>query len=250
MQDLTPRPLDAANPHPLTGRGNVTWLIDGAAPALVDAGIGRDSHLDQLVTALGDRPLQHIYVTHHHADHASGVPAIRQRWPQVLAWKFPDDTPGDWRPLADGDVVTAGDTQLHVLHTPGHAADHVCFWHPASRSLFGGDMVVLGTTIMIPASRGGSLRQYLQSLQRLAALEPARIYPGHGPIIDRPVDLIREYIEHRMLRDRQVRDCLARGLVTVDAIADRIYPGLAPALRGAAEETVRAHLQMIHDDDR
>ena len=65
---------------------------------------------------------------------------------------------------------------------------------------------------MIPAGRGGNLRDYLASLERLAALAPARIYPGHGPVIERPVELIGEYLEHRRMRDRQIVACLADGL--------------------------------------
>ena len=134
------------------------------------------------------------------------------------------------------------------MHTPGHAPDHVCFWNPETGDLFGGDMVIRGTTVMIPAGRGGSLRDYLASLERLASLAPARIYPGHGPIIDRPVELIREYQAHRRLREQQVIECLDDGLTDLDQIVARIYPDLAPPLRPAARATVEAHLQKLRDD--
>jgi glyoxylase-like metal-dependent hydrolase (beta-lactamase superfamily II) len=109
-------------------------------------------------------------------------------------------------------------------------------------------MVILGTTVMIPAGRGGDLRAYMASLDRLAALAPQRIYPGHGPIIDRPVELIAEYLKHRRLRERQVIACLADGLSSVDDIVARIYPDLAAPLRPAARATVEAHLQKLRDD--
>jgi glyoxylase-like metal-dependent hydrolase (beta-lactamase superfamily II) len=132
-----------------------------------------------------------------------------------------------------------------VVHTPGHAPDHICFWDEASREIYGGDMVVKGTTVMIPAGRGGNLRDYLASLDRLAALQPIRIFPGHGPIIDEPVALIREYIEHRRMRESQVKACLDAGIVDVDAMVSRIYPDLPAELRRAARLTIEAHLEKL-----
>lgn len=232
----------AGNPGPLTGSGNNTWLIDGGEPALVDAGIGEASHVDAIARALGDRPLRRVLVTHGHGDHASGIPALRARWPAIEA--------GRWPGLADGAIVRAGDVTLTVIHTPGHAPDHICFWDGERRELYAGDMVIEGSTVMIPAGRGGNLRDYLASLERLAALGPARVFPGHGPVIEEPVALIREYIEHRRTRDAQVQACLDAGIVDVGAIVARIYPGLAAELRPAARLTVEAHLEKLRDNKK
>jgi glyoxylase-like metal-dependent hydrolase (beta-lactamase superfamily II) len=130
----------------------------------------------------------------------------------------------------EGQRIRAGNDVLTVIHTPGHAADHVCFWNEASRELYAGDMLVLGSTVMIPAGAGGGLRAYIVSLERIAALAPARVFPGHGPVIDDPLALIAEYIDHRRLRHRQVAACLADGLHDADAIVTRVYPDLLPAL--------------------
>ena len=91
------------------------------------------------------------------------------------------------------------------------------------------------------------MRAYLSSLERLAALAPARVFPGHGPVIDRPVELIQQYIEHRLMRDAQVRECLAAGIEDSGAIVRRIYPDLAVELTAAARATVEAHIEMIRD---
>jgi len=241
--------IHARNPGPLTGDGNNTWLLDGDEPALVDAGIGAADHVDAVAGALRGRALARVLVTHHHADHASGVPALVARWPALEAAKFPLEGESGWRPLADGDTIDTGRASLVVLHTPGHAPDHVCFWDGTTGSLYAGDMVIAGTTVMIPAGRGGGLRAYLASLERLASLGPARICPAHGPVIDRPLDLIREYLEHRRLRERQVLDCLARGTADPDAIVATIYGSLTPAIFRAARQTVEAHLEKIREDD-
>ena len=82
------RLFPALNPSPMTGAGNNTYLLDGAEPTLVDAGIGSPGHIEALAAALADRPLARVIVTHGHADHASGVPALRARWPGLDACKF------------------------------------------------------------------------------------------------------------------------------------------------------------------
>jgi glyoxylase-like metal-dependent hydrolase (beta-lactamase superfamily II) len=126
----------------------------------------------------------------------------------------------------------------------------VCFWHAESRTLFGGDLAIEGTTVWIPSSLDGDLRAYLASLEQVLALDPVRIYPAHGRVIDDPGKLLRNYIEHRLQREQQVIDALRSGDGSPEAIAGRIYPQLRDDLRPRAVETVISHLEKLEQDGR
>jgi glyoxylase-like metal-dependent hydrolase (beta-lactamase superfamily II) len=247
-------PLHAGNPGALTGSGNWTYLIAGHLPVLIDAGIGKPDHLEAIAAEVPEGPA-HVIVTHAHSDHAAGAPALAERWPRAQFWKLPWSAQDakyavQWNYVADGQVMPAGDEALRVVHTPGHAPDHLCLWHEPTRTLFCGDLMVLGSTVVIPASAGGSLADYLASLARVDALDAARFLPAHGAVIDDPRALIRAYVDHRRERERQVLAAVVDGLATTAAIADHIYVGLAPALHAMARESVLAHLLKLEQDGR
>jgi hydroxyacylglutathione hydrolase len=256
---LTPIRLDARNPGPMTGGGNNTYLLIGPAGSatLVDAGVGEPRHVADLESRLaaGVGRLDAVLVTHAHADHASGAPALGARHPGARFYKCPwpaADAAFEvrWEPIGEGDVVDAGGEQLAVLHTPGHSPDHVVFWHEPTRTCFTGDMVSQTSSMMIESSRGGDLIDYLRSLERLRDLDARRFLPAHGPAVANPSALLEQYVSHRMMRERQVIGALRAGRATVQAIADSIYDGLDPALMPAARENVRAHLEKLRKEGR
>ena len=239
----------------MTGAGNWTWLIEGRVPTLVDAGVGDPKHLDAIEQALNGAVLSQVLVTHKHSDHAAGVPAIASRMPGTrflkCPWPEPDSRSGvEWEPVEDGTRLEAGDVTLVAVHTPGHAPDHLCFWHEESRTVFCGDLALRGGTVWVPARLQGDMGAYIASLERILALNPSKMLPAHGPVIDDPARLLRQYIEHRLEREAQVIDALRRGDETVPAIAARIYQGLQEIFIPLAEESVTAHLHKLERDGR
>jgi glyoxylase-like metal-dependent hydrolase (beta-lactamase superfamily II) len=239
----------------MTGTGNWTWLIPGRVTTLIDAGTGLDQHLQALERALGGASLAQVLVTHAHGDHASGAPALAARHPGARFLKMPwperdSKWPVPWEPLADGMSITSGDETLVAIHTPGHAPDHLCFWHEASRTLFGGDLAVKGTTVVIPSNLSGDLTAYLASLERALALRPARLLPAHGPVIDDPETVLRGYIEHRREREEQILEALRQGDSDPDAMVARLYARVEDALKPMARESVIAHLRKLEREGR
>jgi glyoxylase-like metal-dependent hydrolase (beta-lactamase superfamily II) len=113
-----------------------------------------------------------------------------------------------------------------------------------------GDLVRIGGTIVIQASNGGNLTEYLDSLRRLRALGPRRLLPGHGPIVDDPVTLIDTYLAHRESRERQIVEALAGGCATPAAIVERVYGAMPVAFARAAADSVLANLIKLADEGR
>ncbi len=239
----------------MTGDGNWTWLCPGRVPTLIDAGTGLPEHLDAVERALDGADLAQVLVTHAHTDHASGAEALAARFPAVRFRKMPwpgrdDRWPVPWDPIVPDELVQAGDSLLRAVHTPGHAPDHLCFWHEQTRRLLCGDLAQRTNTIYIPANLRGDLIDYMASLERVRALRPAQLLPAHGPVIEDPEGLLQRYIHHRRHREGQVLDALRGGLHSPAAIVAHMYLGLSEPLVKLAQEGMLAHLVKLEREGR
>ena len=224
MEFLTIR---APNPGPLTLGGTNTYVVGGT---VVDPGPDDEGHLQAI---LGAGPVERIVLTHRHPDHASGAGRLSElSGASVLSY-------GDG--LGDEDGLEPG---LVCVHTPGHAPDHLCFWHPGSGTLLSGDLIAGSGSIMISPPEG-DLAAYMDSLEKVRALSPARILPGHGPRVTDAVAKIDEYLSHRRERERLVVAALEEGASTVGEVVESAYRDTPPNMRPYAELAVRACLAKL-----
>src|SRR5262249_56952767 len=105
--------------------------------------------------------------------------------------------------VGDGQTVTGDGVTLVPVHTPGHASDHLCYYLPEEQALFSGDLILNGSTSVIP-EEDGDLGLYMDSLRRVQALGVRRIYPAHGAVIEDAAGKIQEDLAHRPPRERPV----------------------------------------------
>jgi hydroxyacylglutathione hydrolase len=148
-----------------------------------------------------------VVCSHYHSDHVGAVATLQQRGAQVAAhvWdaamvnardsqvcasRWLDQPVLPYRvdtALNEGDVITTGGIELHVLHTPGHTLGGISLWEPDSRILICGDAIHEHESPWIgaPHEGAGSLQRSLLTVDRIERLDPALVVSGHGaPISD------------------------------------------------------------------
>lgn len=234
----------APNPSPYTLDGTNTWVVGDEPAVVIDPGPDDPGHLDEVAVAAGDR-VAAVLVTHDHPDHAPGAAAFAARVDAPLyAFRLPGA-----EHLRDGQSVAAGAVSVTAVHTPGHTSDHLAFFVAAAGALFTGDAVLgRGTSFIDPPD--GDLAQYMRSLARMQELGARTIYPGHGPVVLRAAEKLREYVEHRAEREQQVVDAISGGPRTVSDIVTEIYATYPPDVLELAARSVLAQLLKLSAEGR
>jgi hydroxyacylglutathione hydrolase len=243
------------NPGMMTGPGTNTYLIGRRDPILLDTGAGVPEYMNGLTGYLAERGWtqpSRVVLTHRHRDHLGGVAHLRERYRGLHVGKLihrDADLPEGIETLRDGQTIEGDGATLVAIHTPGHASDHLCYYLPEENAVFTGDVVLAGSTTVIPAE-DGDLLDYMNSLKRLQELGVRRIYPAHGPVVEDGPALIAEYIEHRLLRERQILEVLGDGPSTIPAIVERVYAAVPKNLHAMAGQSVASHLKKLAREGR
>jgi Zn-dependent hydrolases, including glyoxylases len=232
----------APNPGPYTGPGTNTWIVDaGPVVVVIDPGPDDDSHLAAIDRRLAGATVGVVLVTHSHPDHLPLAERLAAAH-RASVRRYPE--------LGDGDVVRAGTLNLTALHTPGHSADHLCFWIAEDGALFTGDLV-LGKGSSMVTYPEGNVAAYLRSLERLATLKPKVLFPGHWDPVTDAMGKLEEYRSHRLEREAQVLAEVRLGRGTARELTRRVYGSeVADELFIAAEMTMRAHLEKLVDEGK
>jgi glyoxylase-like metal-dependent hydrolase (beta-lactamase superfamily II) len=262
VPDLTPdvpsalsplvRRVVANNPSHMTGPGTNTYLVGIDEVAVIDPGPDDRAHTDAIIGgAMRDR-VRWIVLTHTHPDHAPGATRLkRATGAEILAFNKRERAVKVDRALRDGDTVDGTEFRLEVLHTPGHAPNHLCFFLEEERMLFTGDTVLGGMYSVVSPSTGGDMAQYMATLDRLRRIRRLRaIAPGHGDLITEPRARLDEYAKHRRDREAQVLRLVRKGPTRVKDIVAALYADTPEPLLPVAAKQVASHLTKLRADGK
>lgn len=244
----------APNPSAMTLSGTNSYLIDGenGQAICIDPGPEIPRHIDALVSAAYARAvtIALICITHGHPDHAPGARLLARRTGAPVAAHRASPFPHD-RSLEDGDILELGKARLRAVDAPGHTFDHLVYYEERDGALFTGD-VVLGEGYVVIAPPGGAMRAYEQTLARLLREFPhaSRIYGGHGAPVDAPQEKLRDYIDHRRTRERELLARLNDGPQTIPQLVAAIYPQTSRTLWPAAARQMLAYLIALEQEGR
>ncbi|MBT2322087.1 MBL fold metallo-hydrolase [Variovorax paradoxus] len=259
------RRLTAPNPGAMTGPGTNSYIVGDAASGyiVIDPGPNDAGHIERLHRATGG-DIRMIVCTHSHADHSPGaapLQALCASKPPILGLpsaptarasaRFqPDRALHDQERLllagADGTTHT-----LRAIHTPGHAANHLCLVLEEDGLLFSGDHVLNGSTTVVDPP-DGNMNAYLDSLDKLDALCAAGdihfILPAHGYVLGAARAAIAHLKAHRLKREAKIAAAMQRlpqGTpedwlpIAYDDVPERMWPVAARSLAAHVERILQ-----------
>lgn len=251
--------VTAANAGVMTGPGTNTYLVgsEGGEWAAIDPG-PRDAAHVEAVLAAAPGPITRILVTHTHSDHSPNAALLKARTGARTLGRVADHPDRQDTgfvpdlPLVDGErIEIAPGTTLRVIHTPGHASNHLCYLLEEERTLFTGDHVMQGSTVVINPP-DGDMAAYLDSLRALGALGPQTLEwlaPGHGFLIEQPARAFDAIVRHRLKREAKVVQALqALGPASAERLLARVYDDVPAGLHGVAMRSLLAHLIKLRGD--
>ncbi|KAB8664849.1 hypothetical protein FH972_026272 [Carpinus fangiana] len=223
---------------------------------LLDTGEGHASYAPRLKSLLDSEKcsIERIILSHWHHDHINGVPSVRSlASADVPVYKHQPDflnlNDGTWKSFENDHkfsiVHDNQSTTIRAVHSPGHTADHMAFLLEEEAALFTADAVLgHGTAVF------DDLASYISTLNLFSSLADftGRAYPGHGAVIEDGKAKVKEYIQHRAQREKQVLDVLSseksRDWSSMD-IVKVVYKDVPEALHIPAEGGVKQVLEKL-----
>ena len=200
-----------------------------------------------------------VLLTHHHVDHVGAVNAVSRRYQLPVrahaeTYRRIDAGYIKGEPLKDGNRLElgmapdgTGDWHLKVVHTPGHAVDHLCFIDSRYDAAIVGDMLSTVSTILIDPPEG-HLSTYLHSLNRLLSIPMKTLYPAHGPPHRDGHSLIRYFLKHRQERENAIKSALTGAPQSIDRLLPEVYADVSESVYPIASRALLAGLIKLEED--
>ena len=252
------RAVQVPDDNPMHPQFTTIYLVGGGQVLTIDSGEDFERYrwmLRGYLAATEKAEISLSGVSHYHADHSANLRWLQDEFGAAIhVFRDGVDLLGERLPdtgvnyFEDGsEIEVSGDVRVQVLHTPGHSPDSVCFYLESEGILFTGDTILGASTTTI-----SDLSAYMETLERLRAIPNLhRICPGHGPIIDDPVEVIDDYVRRRVRRESEILDLLAEGAeFTSWSLVERLYTEVDRRLWRAADRVVCSHLEKLEKEGR
>ncbi len=247
------RRITASNASVFTGPGTNTYLIGNEEITVLDPGPAMESHIDAITSATGK--IKQIVVTHTHPDHSPGVRLLQDRLDVPAYGMLTETSKGQdtsFKPdkiLKDGDTLEENEFTLKVVHTPGHASNHLCYILEEEEFIFTGDHIMNGSTVVI-GPPDGNMKHYLDSLEKLKSFHLTKIAPGHGEVLDKPHEVAEWIINHRLQREEKVASALKEATKgNPESLVSKVYDDVDSSLFPIAKASLLAHLIKLEEDN-
>ena len=240
--------ITAPNSGVFTGEGTNTYLIGKEDLTLVDPGPNIKEHIDKIIQVAQGK-IQRILVTHTHTDHSPAALPISKVLKVPMYGRLVDGE-SSWEDetfipdviLNDADIIKTDEYTLEVIHTPGHASNHLCFLIKELNCLITGDHIMDGSTVVI-GPPDGNMADYLESLNKLFKYKIDCLAPGHGNFMYEPKKVIESIIRHRLSREAKVLRRLEDvGDIDLESLTAIVYDDVPEQLHPIAKFSLEAHL--------
>ena len=240
--------ITAPNPGVFTGGGTNTYLVGREDLTLIDPGPNIKEHIDEIIR-VGENKIKRILVTHTHTDHSPAALPISKVLNVPMYGRLIDGE-SSWEDetfipdviLNDADIIKTDEYTLEVIHTPGHASNHLCFLIKELNCLITGDHIMDGSTVVI-GPPDGNMADYLESLNKLFKYKIDCLAPGHGNFMYEPKKIIESIIRHRLSREAKVlRRLKDVGDIDLESLTAIVYDDVPEQLHPIAKFSLEAHL--------
>lgn len=251
--------LCAPNPGPMTGPGTNTYIYGDKELAVFDAGPPVAEHVAAILAAqdtLG-APITKLFASHTHSDHSPAIAKVAQQLGSVELIGIPAGAGQQFEDYSFKPDIEPRDDQLfelptgvvRAIHTPGHVGNHVCYLIEEYNLLTTGDHLMNGSTVVIVPPKG-SMKDYIESLQKLQHYAIDLMAPGHGGLMENPSEVVEWTIRHRLNREAKVLGNLSATPATVRQLVVCVYDDVDTSLHPMAELSLHAHLIKLALDEK
>jgi glyoxylase-like metal-dependent hydrolase (beta-lactamase superfamily II) len=221
--------ITAPNGGVFTGEGTNTYLIGKNDITVVDPGPNIESHLNEIIKEGKDK-IKRIIVTHTHKDHSPGAAPLAAKLNVPVMGAYPRFDMGEqdktFNPdsiLKDKDLIKTNEYSMEVIHTPGHASNHLCFLIHEEKCLLTGDHIMNGSTVVIA--------------------------PGHGDYLKDSKAVVDWIINHRLSREDKIIESMKKlKNTTIEELLLDVYDDVDPRLHPIAIWSLEAHLIRLKEN--